>query len=342
MKRSGLLFIWITLGMVTAGAIFAPFLAPYQPEDQARDFFYAPPTAVHFFDEQGSFSVRPFIYDYARISDRPLYRATQEKLFLEFWVEGAEYRWLGATWDRHLFGVSASTKPVFLLGSDSLGRDQLSRLLYGMRFSLGVGLAGILFTLLVGVGLGSLAGYAGGIVDTLVMRTCDLFLSLPGLFLVLGLRAVVPLEISTATTFWLIVLIFTLIGWGSVTRVIRGQVLTLKERQHVLAAKVIGASDWRVLIHHILPLTSNYLVVQASVLLPLFILGEITLSFLGVGVQEPGVSMGTLLNTATSLQALAQFRWLTAPVVVIFLTVLSFNLLGERLKALDRVRARWW
>lgn len=342
MKRLGFLSIYLMLGFIFCGAVFAPFLAPYDPADQARDLFYAPPTLFHFFDNRGTFSIRPFIHDYERVSDRPLYQDTEKRLYLEFWVKGCEFRFLGRVWDRHLFGLKDDTKRIFLLGSDALGRDQLSRVLFGMRFSLGVGLVGILFTLLVGVGLGAVAGYRGGLLDTLVMRTCDLFLSLPGLFLVLGIRAVVPLEISITTTFWLIVLIFTLIGWGSVTRVIRGQVLSLKERQHVLAAKGIGASDWRILTRHILPLTSNYLLVQTSVFLPLFILGEITLSFLGVGVQEPGVSMGTLLNAATTLQALAQFRWLTAPAVVIFAMVFSFNLLGERLKALDRVTARWW
>jgi peptide/nickel transport system permease protein len=228
------------------------------------------------------------------------------------------------------------------MGTDSLGRDIFSRVLYGLRFSLLVGLISIFVTALIGTSLGSLAGWKGGWFDKGVMRICDLFLSLPGLFLILGIRAVFPVEMSAANTLWLMVFIFALLGWGVVTRVIRGQVLSLKQREYVLAARTMGAPDWYIVVRHILPFSSNYLVVQCALFVPLFILGEITLSFLGVGVQEPDVSLGNLLIAASSLRAMTLHPWEAIPVVVIFVLVFSLNFVGDELKTPTKLRPRWW
>jgi peptide/nickel transport system permease protein len=323
-------------------ALTAPFIAPYSPQKQFRDYPYAPPTSLHFVDKQGHFSLRPFIYDYVRSEEDDGYQTTEDKLFLDLWVSGAPYEWLGFTSRTHLIGLSDSSRQLFLFGTDSLGRDLFSRVLLGARFSLSVGVVAILFASLMGVVFGMWAGYGGSWTDRVVMRTCDLFLSLPALFLVLGLRAVFPQQMSARGTFWMMVLIFTLVGWSAVTRTVRGQVLTLKKRPYVLAARAAGASNWRIITRHILPFTTNYLLVQCTVFIPIFIMGEITLSFLGVGVQEPHVSWGSLLATASSVHAITLHPWLLCPVLFIFLTAFSFNLLGDELKALGKQRPQWW
>ncbi|MGH9339143.1 MAG: ABC transporter permease [Acidobacteriota bacterium] len=332
----------LALAVLYLMALGAPFISPYSHKEQFRDFFYAPPTSVHFRDTEGNWHTRPFIYEYEMEGPAPSYRQTSRPLPVYFFVEGTPYQWLGMTWRTHLFGLQDTDRTIFLMGSDGLGRDLFSRILYGSQFSLTIGVAGILLTGLLGLSLGSVAGYFAGWFDVAIMRLADLFLSLPGLFVVLGLRALFPVQLPASSLYWLIVLIFSLIGWASVTRVIRGQVVSLKTREYVLAAQASGASHRRVLLRHILPFTSNYLVVQSMILIPAYILGEITLSFLGVGVQEPDASWGTLLNAATSLRVLTHYPWLLWPAAFVFITVLCFNLLGDELKSVERQRTQLW
>jgi len=322
--------------------VCAPFIAPYSHKRQFREHFYMPPSELHFVDSEGTLSWRPFIYDYETGEQAGTYSSLEKKLFVRFFVRGETYQWLGFSLHTRLFGLDETSKQIFLLGSDALGRDLFSRILFGAQFSLSVGVLAIFFASFLGVIFGAWAGYVGGWTDRLIMRGCDLFLSLPGLFLVLGLRAVFPLQLSSQESFWMIVMIFTLIGWSTVTRIIRGQVLTLKTRQYVLAARASGASPWRILVRHILPFTTNYLLVQCAVFIPMFIMGEITLSFLGVGVQEPDVSWGNLLAAGNSIQAMSDFPWLLSPVLFILLTAFLFNLAGDELRVIGKERARWW
>lgn len=329
------------LGVLYLTAWLAPFLAPHPPERQYRDLFYAPPTRIRVRDREGNWHWPPFIYALERVDSTPRYRESERRIPIHLAVRGESFSWMGIRFERSLLGIEDETQQLFLLGSDELGRDLLARLLFGARFSLTIGLVAITLTLLLGVVLGCAAGYSGGWLDTLLMRLADLFLSVPAIFLILGMRAILPGELSTGRLFWLIAGIFALVGWAGIARVMRGQVLSLKTRSYVLAARVSGASHWRILRRHILPFTSNYLVVQACVLVPSFMLSEITLSFLGVGVQAPDASWGTLLTAATSLRVMSRFPWLLTPALAVFLTVLAFNLIGDELKALHQ-RSQLW
>jgi peptide/nickel transport system permease protein len=327
----------IVLASVYLGAWLAPFMAPYSHREQFRDAFLSPPTVIRIRDEVGDWHW-PFVYALEKVSSRPEYRRSSRRVPVAFLVEGSQFQWMGMDFRTHLFGLESEDQPIFILGSDELGRDLFSRILFGSRFTLTIGFVAIVLTLAIGVALGALSGYLGGWVDRVLMRATDLFLSLPALFLILGIRAAFPHELPVRDLYWLIAGIFALLGWASVARVVRGQVLSLKTREYVLAARAMGASSWWILRRHILPFTGNYLVVQASVLVPAFILGEITLSFLGVGVQEPDASWGNLLIAASSIRNLTTHPWLLTPVIVVFFTVLAFNLLGDELKTGEKRR----
>ena len=331
MTRSALK--WLAAGFLLflyVAAWLAPFLAPYSPRHQFREFPFAPPSRISL--HQGTIIPAPSFQSVRRIDLSPAYQLTGKQVPIRFQVESRPFTWMGLEFRTRLFGSGEAEHPLFLLGSDELGRDIFSRLLFGSRYSLSIGMVAILLTVVLGVCLGSLSGYLEGWPDRIVMRLSDLFLSLPGLFLVLALRATFPDLGGGLGLYVLIIVTFTLLGWASVARVVRGQVLTLKKREHVLYAYASGASHLRILLHHILPFTRNYLLVQSSVLLPAFIVGEVTLTFLGLGVQEPDVSWGNLLNDATSLRALSDFPWLLAPVLVTLLSVLAFNYAADELK----------
>jgi peptide/nickel transport system permease protein len=331
--RTVLVILLLILGLL-AGA--APFLSPHSPREQFRNYPYVPPQRIRLVDQEGRWHWHPFVYEWVREGAGLSYVSGSGRLPVRLLVPADEYRWMGMVFRTRLLGTGDRESPLFLMGTDGLGRDLFSRLLHGARFSLGVGALALLVTCLVGVLLGSLSGYAGGVVDAVVMRVADVFLSVPSLFLILGLRAVFPLQLSSGGAFWLIVAVLGLSGWALIGRVVRGQILSLKSREWVLAARVCGASHWRILAVHILPFTIGYLAVQTAVLLPAYILGEVTLSFLGMGVQEPDVSWGLLLGEAVSVSAVTRFPWLLAPAFLIFLTVLGCNLLVPELQVQRR------
>ncbi len=331
-----LLPVLLVLALLFEAAV--PFIAPYSPDRQFRDFADVPPCRWVWVDfERGRLG--PFVAGLQKArSDYGLTALQRPRWF----VPGSSYRMLGLRLRTHLFGLPDTTGPLFLLGSDSLGRDLFSRLLFATRFSLLAALLAILLTLGCGTLVGALSGYAGGWTDRAIMRVCDLFLSLPGLFLVLGVRALLPIRLSSNGTLAMIVLVFVLLGWAAVARVVRGQVLSIRSQPHVLAARGIGASRARILWRHVLPLTTNALIVQGSFLFPMFVVGEITLSFLGVGVQEPNASLGTLLHDSATLDAVLVHTWKLIPAAVVFLLVLSLNLLADQLKVLGKARGQWW
>jgi peptide/nickel transport system permease protein len=328
------------LGIVLAyyaAALCADFLAPYDYRAQARREPFAPPTAIHFQDTQGGWHWRPFIYA-QRLSD-PLARSYAEdksRAFpLELFAQGYTYNFLGLfPTSRHLFGVrgAALEEPPrwHLLGTDEVGRDRWSRLLMAARFSLFTGPLGTLCAGLLGVLLGCVAGSAGGWIEAVLMRVADAVLALPSLVLILAARAAFPLELPASRAALLLIGIFTVLGWAEMARLARGLVLELRQREFVLAAVSLGASPGRVLWRHVLPNAARPLLVQLLLLLPVFLLAETALSFLGIGLQEPEASWGGMLAAAADVSLLQQAQaWvLLAPAWAIAVFVLGVRLLA--------------
>ena len=320
-------------------ALFAPFVAPYSQEDMDRAHFYHPPHPLHWVEASGRFHIHPFVHP-MRLKDAAglIYEEDRSRLLpVRLFVKGAPYRLFpGIPADRHLFGVKAPDR-IHILGADGFGRDVFSRLLFGSQVSLAVGLIGIAISFSIGLLLGGISGYFGGWVDAVIMRLTELLLTIPGLYLIIALRAVFPTELPSQQVYLGIVAILALIGWAGLARVIRGMVLSIKQADYIVAAEALGMSRLRIITRHILPNTLSFVIVAATVSVPGYILGEIVLSFLGVGVQEPSASWGNMLNQARSLRVLTSFPWLLfVPGTAIFVTVMAFNFFGDGLRdALD-------
>jgi peptide/nickel transport system permease protein len=320
------------MGLLAAGA---GFVAPNGPNDQYRKFFYAPPTKIHFVDRAGKFHLRPFVYQQKLIDPESVVyeEDTSVSYPLSFFTKGEPYNVLGVIpCERHLISVEQPAH-VFLLGCDNLGRDTFARILFGAQVSLSVGLIAVAISFPIGLLVGGLAGfYAGTAVDVILMRITELFLALPGLYLMIALRSAFPLDVPSEKIYVMMVVILSFLGWASLARVIRGMVLSLRARDFVTAAIALGASHARIIRRHILPNVASFALVQATLAIPAYILGEVTLSYLGLGVQEPSPSWGNMLVDAQNVQVLTSHWWVLSPGVAIFITVLAFNLLGDGLR----------
>ena len=327
------------LGFFYLCALLAPFIAPYAHDELDRERYYHPPQTLHWIDTSGHFHLAPFIYA-TRITDPMAFRYEEDRSVrvpVKLLARGAAYRWLGLIpMDRHLFGVDRPAR-LYLLGTDSFGRDVLSRLLFGAQVSLTVGLIGIAISFSLGMLLGGISGYFGGAADAIIMRSTELLLSVPSLYLIIALRSVFPVDLPSQQVYVGIVVILAFIAWAGLARVIRGLVLSIRRNEYVTAAEALGMSRLRVITRHILPNTMSFVIVAATVSMPGYILGEVVLSFLGLGVQEPSASWGNMLSQARGIRALTSFPWLLfVPGTAIFLTVMAFNFLGDGLRdALD-------
>ena len=313
--------------------IFAGFFAPYDPGEQDRKSPYLPPMRVHLLDGQGHFHARPFVYS-LRLRKGTFDQYEEDvahPIPLRFFVRGARYRLLGVVPVRlHLFGGGGER--IYLLGSDSYGRDQLSRFLYGGQVSLLAGLLGAGIALFLGLCVGALAGYYGGWRDDLLMRLAELFLALPWLYLLFALRAFLPLAVSPLQAFFLIIAVLGAVGWARPARLIRGVVLSAKERDFVRAARGFGATGGYLLRRHILPEASSVMATQAAILVPQFVLAEMTLSFLGLGVPEPVPSWGNLLSSLQQYSVLVSYWWMYLPALIMVPFFLGYLGLGSRLQ----------
>ena len=329
----------VLLGLFYLLALLAPFVAPYPQEEMDRQRYFHPPQSLHWLGGGQGFSVRPYVRP-TRLANPATFTYVDDPSAAQpvrFFVRGASYSLLGLIeTDRHLFGVDAPGR-IYLLGTDSFGRDVLSRLLYGSQVSLTVGLVGIVISFTLGLLLGGVSGYFGGFADTAIMRFTELLLSIPSLYLIIALRGIIPIDLPSQQVYLGIVAILAFIGWAGVARVIRGLVLSLRKSEYVIAAEALGFSRFRIITRHILPNTLSFVIVAATIAVPGYILGEVVLSFLGVGVQEPAASWGNMLNQARSIRALTSFPWLLyVPGTAIFITVMAFNFLGDGLRdALD-------
>jgi peptide/nickel transport system permease protein len=318
--------------------LFAGFFAPYDPTTQNRELVYAPPTRLHFSDGTG-FHLRPFIY--ARTpANGPVDSHSEaysedinHQYRVQLFTHGSSYRLLGiAQADFHLFGVRGPGK-LFLLGTDGYGRDEFSRILYGGQISVAAGITATAVSLLVGTVLGLVAGYYGGWADDSLMGITELFLSLPWLYCLLGVRAFLPLHLSTLHTFFLLTGVIGLIGWSRPARLVRGVVLSLRHRDYVLSARGFGASDLYLMRRHIFPDVAVLVLTQASLLIPRNIAAEVTLSFFGLGVNEPVASWGNMLSTLQQYSVLISYGWLLAPVAALVVTSVLYSSLADLLQS---------
>jgi peptide/nickel transport system permease protein len=366
LKRNSLAqFGAIVLLMFYLTVIFAEFVAPYDPYGSQLNGSLLPPTQIYWRDQSGQF-IGPHVYPTTQgpvdidTGDRLLEVDRNQPSPLRLFVQGEEYRFLqlqlpiptrfsltdpgfqdvtlfpGIKGNLHLFGTAGPAR-INLLGTDEQGRDQFSRLIYGGRISLSIGIVGILISFPLGMLVGGISGYFGGLVDAGLMRIVEVLMTIPGIYLLVALAGVLPPQLTNTQRFLLIVLITSFIGWAGLARVIRGQVLSIKEREFVQAAEAMGGRSIYIILRHVLPQTATYLVIAATLAIPSFIIAEATLSFIGLGIQQPDPSWGNMLSLASNASILVLQPWLVwSPAALIVLTVLAFNLLGDGLRdALD-------
>jgi len=317
-------------------SIFAEFTSPYDPRAYDVKKLCCPPQRLHFFDENGNFSFRPFVYQVTLQMDPDTRRENYSidrtrKIPLYFFLRGHTYNLWGLFESNiHLFGIKQGK--IFLFGADGMGRDMFSRIIYGGRISLSIGLVGVTISFIFGIIIGGISGYFGGKIDIVIQRIIEFIISIPTLPLWMGLSLALPPHWTMLQVYFGIVIILSLVGWTGLARVVRGKFMATREEDFVMAAKISGASGLRIIIRHLLPSFYSYIIASLTLSIPGMILGETALSFIGLGLQPPAISWGVLLSGSQAIRVLANTPWLLIPGIFVIVTILAFNFMGDGLR----------
>ncbi|WP_422077582.1 ABC transporter permease [Vannielia sp.] len=335
--RLAMIGLWV-IGFMYLVSLFAGFVAPNDPTDSNRRAVYHPPQMIHFIDStEDGWRIRPYVYEMDRERDPETlavtYTPSGEKIYLRLFGRGQDYKFWGL-WetDVHLMATVNPRENFFIFGADRLGRDMFSRVVYGTRISMSIGLVGVAIALVLGITLGGISGYYGGRIDTVIQRLIEFVLSLPTIPIWLALAAALPPSWPIYQQYFVITLIVSLVGWTELGRVVRGRFLAMKHDDFVIAARLDGASERRIIFRHMLPSLTSHIIASLTLAIPLMILAETGLSFLGLGLQPPAISWGVLLKEAQNIRSISQAPWLFIPGGFVVVAVLAFNFLGDGMR----------
>lgn len=326
----------VVIGLIYFAALFVEPLAPYVSDTFNSKATYSPPQGLHFF-YQGQF-VGPYVFGLKQEIEQTALRRIftvdpEQRIPMGFFVRGMPYKLWGLfESDVHLFGPQDTEARVYLLGADRVGRDVLSRIIYGTRISMSIGLVGVAMSFVLGLTLGGISGYYGGVIDNVIQRLIEFIRSVPTIPLWMGLAAAVPVTWPSERIYFSITIILSFIGWTGLARVVRGRFLSLREEDFVMAARFDGVSELRIIFRHMIPSFTSHIIAAITLAIPSMILAETALSFLGLGLQPPVVSWGVLLQEAQNVRAVATAPWLLIPALAVMLTVLTLNFLGDGLR----------
>ncbi len=319
-------------------ALLCEPIAPYDPHEVNAKYVYAPLQRIHFFDSEGNFHLRPFVYGLEGERDPETRRMRywedkSRKYPIYFSTRGSTYKlWGRFETNIHLIGLNSDEGTLFLLGADRMGRDTFSRLVYGTRISLSIGLVGVALSLILGIILGGISGYYGGLPDLIIQRVIEFLRSIPSIPLWMGLAAALPPKWPPLRVYFAITVILSLRGWTGLARVVRGRFLALREEDFIMAARLSGASEMRIILRHMVPAFISHIIASITLSIPGMILSETSLSFLGLGLRPPVISWGVLLQEAQNVRSVALAPWLLLPGLFVVVAVLAFNFMGDGLR----------
>ncbi len=325
----------IILGLFLIIMLFCEFLSPATPDTRNSGMLYAPPSKIYFFTPDGKFT-RPYIFEMKKSLNMETLEVTfsenrEVMLPIKFFIHGDAYKlWNTFPSDRHLFGVDDGT--LFLIGADSMGRDMLTRVFYGTRVSLSIGLFGVFISFVIGLMMGGISGFFGGVVDDIIQRLIELIKSIPTIPLWMSLAAILPKEWSAITVYFAITIILGFVQWTTLARRVRSKLISMREEDFIAAAKIAGSSDLRIILRHMLPAFFSYIIVDLTISFPNMILGETTLSFIGLGLRAPIISWGVMLQQAQNILTIDQHPWLLIPAVPVIVSCLAFSLVGDGMR----------